>query len=142
MSKTWKFLFSTGKILVPALTLFAFSQCTDERELLPEADPASEVTAVAAEQEDAILSLTVDGIFTEFVSILDCKTCNYIVPQNASVVDGKKLGIKPGQAICLDSKFSYGNLELINLEGSEENPILIAYNIAFAEKPENKNTFK
>ena len=32
-----------------------------------------------------------------------CSTCKYIVPIEAMTVDGAKLGIKPGDVICLSS---------------------------------------
>src|SRR5690606_41729112 len=67
-----------------------------------------------------LLSLTIDGIHTVLSSTKDCKTCTYFVPEDATVVDGKKIGIKPGEAICLKAGVLYGNLSIINLEGEED----------------------
>jgi hypothetical protein len=75
------------------------------------------------------LSLTIDGVNTVLSSTTDCKSCDYFVPEDATVVDGKELGIKPGQAICFKAGALYGNLRLINLEGEENNPIVIAYGV-------------
>lgn len=132
MKKLWRFPSLTGKILVPAIALFSFAQCSEEaEEILPQNTPAE--VAQVNEQADPIASLTVDGLFTEFASIADCKTCDYIVPANATVVDGNELGIKPGQTVCLDAKLTYGNLELINMNGTEKNPITVAYRINFGK---------
>ena len=116
------------KIFVPAFALFALTNCSDE-ELIPET-PAQQVAGVTTgvqNQEEPVLSLTIDGTFTELVSTQECKTCHYIVPGNATTIDGKAIGIKPGQAICLDAAIKYGNLTFINVNGQENNPITIAY---------------
>ncbi len=127
MKKTWKFPSMAGKFFIPALALFSLTQCSEDEEITPNV-PEAEIHATAT-GSDPVLSLTVDGLHTEFVSVLDCKTCKFVVPAGASVVDGKKLGIKPGEAICLDAAVKYGNLEFINLIGEAEKPVIIAYSM-------------
>ncbi len=133
MKKTWRFPSLAGKILLPVITLFSFAQCSEEPEQIIAQDAAPVEVFQTDQYEDPIASLTVDGLFTEFTSIADCKTCNYIVPASATIVDGKELGIKPGQTVCLDAKLRYGNLELINMNGTEKEPIRVAYSIAFGK---------
>ncbi|HYF66829.1 MAG TPA: hypothetical protein VD884_01775 [Ohtaekwangia sp.] len=118
------------KMAATAFTLFALTQCTEQEDIKPAA-PAVEETAnvTPATGQEPALSLTIDGIHTVLSSTTDCKSCTYIVPENATVVDGKELGIKPGQAICLKENGLYGNLKLINLEGKADEPIIIAYGV-------------
>jgi hypothetical protein len=119
-----------AKIFVPAFALFTLSNCSEE-ELTPEraVQPVAAATTGVENQQEPVLSLTIDGTFTEFVSTKECKTCTYIVPANATTIDGHAIGIKPGQAICLDAALKYGNLTFINVEGEENNPITIAYGV-------------
>lgn len=128
MKKSWKFPSMAGKFFIPALALFSLTQCSEDEDITPN-KPEAEIHAKAT-GVDPVMSLTVDGLHTEFVSVLDCKTCKFVVPADASVVDGKKLGIKPGEAICLDAAVKYGNLEFVNLIGEEKRPIIIAYSMA------------
>jgi len=129
MKKTKTSLF--GKFLLPALALFALTQCTDDSNLKTEAksETESEVVAVTNDEDLPVTSLTIDGVHTVLSSKTDCKKCAYVVPANATVVDGKALGIKPGEAICLDEAIKYGPLQLINLEGQPDKPIIVAYGV-------------
>jgi hypothetical protein len=52
-----------------------------------------------------------------------CK-CDYVVPVK-HVHDGEKLGLKPGDVICIQSGVKYGPLKFINLRGTAEKPITI-----------------
>lgn len=134
MKKMWRLPQLAGRIVVPVIALFSFAQCTEDQEEVASQDAAPvEEVAKFDEFADPIASLTVDGLFTEFTPIADCKTCDYVVPANATVVDGKELGIKPGSTVCLDAKLKYGNLELINMNGTEKEPIKVAYSIAFGK---------
>ncbi len=116
------------KTLAAAFTIFGLTQCT-EQELAPSNAPAQPQTQTTSTIDEPVLSLTIDGVNTVLSSTTDCKACDYFVPADASVVDGKELGIKPGQAICFKANTLYGNLRLINLEGEENNPIVIAYGV-------------
>lgn len=118
-----------AKIVVPAFALLTLANCSEEEVApLQQAEVAGATTGVK-NQEEPVLSLTIDGSFTELVSAKDCKTCHYVVPANATTIDGKEIGIKPGQAICLDLAIKYGNLNFVNLEGEANNPILVAYGV-------------
>ena len=111
------------KILVAAFALFMFSQCTEE-EIVPTQAPAAPAEAVAVPME-ASGSMTISGIFTTYEEVQDCKTCTFVVPADMSVVDGKELGLKAGAVICLDKAIKYGDVEFMNLEGTESHPIRI-----------------
>jgi hypothetical protein len=53
-----------------------------------------------------------------------CK-CNYVVPPKKHEHDGEKLGLKPGDVICLQSGVKYNPLKFTNLHGTPEKPITI-----------------
>lgn len=135
MVKKTKLLFAARKIALAAVTLFALSHCTPEEDLItpvkPETDTPVEETAVPtpppAEELPTVASLTISGIHTVQSEQADCSTCTYTVPADSHLVDGAQLGIKPGNVICLDKAIAYGMIEFINLEGTVENPITIAY---------------
>jgi hypothetical protein len=129
MMKTRTFQTLVTKVLPCALAIFTLSQCTSDEPKDETPTIAVAAETVSNEGDAPMQSLTIDGVHTVLSSVTDCKTCNYIVPEDATIVDGKELGIKPGQAICLNEAFKYGNLKLINLEGNEENPIIIAYGV-------------
>lgn len=112
-----------NKILFAAFALSVFSQCTEE-EIAP-ARPETPASEVAAMPELATGSMTISGIFTSFEDIEDCKTCTYIVPGDATLVDGEELKLKAGSVICLDKAVRYGDVDFVNLEGTETNPIRI-----------------
>lgn len=109
-------------ILFAAFTVFALSQCSEE-----EVVPAQAPVAAAEEVESAPAtgSMTISGIYTSYEDIADCKTCTYVVPVDVAIVDGKELNLKPGSVICLDKAKQYGDVDFVNLEGSEQSPIRI-----------------
>ena len=116
-------LISIKKILFAAFALFVFSQCTEE-EVAPSAPQV-------AQAEDVVLpaqasgSVTISGIYTVYDAVEDCHTCTFVVPADLAVVDGHELKLKPGSVICLDKAIKYGDVDFVNLEGTEENPIRI-----------------
>lgn len=116
-------LMSTRKILFAAFTLFIFSQCTEE-EIVPARveTPAIEMAALPAR---ATGSMTISGIHTTYEPIEDCTTCTFVVPADMAVVDGKELNLKAGSVICLEKAIQYGDVDFINLEGTEDKPIRI-----------------
>jgi hypothetical protein len=116
-------LMSMKNILFAAVTVFTFSQCTEE-EIVPQQTETPAVEAVEVAPE-ATGSMTISGIFTSYEEIADCKTCTYVVPADVAIVDGKELDLKPGSVICLDKAKQYGDIDFVNLEGSEESPIRI-----------------
>ncbi|MEX1238553.1 MAG: hypothetical protein WEB30_02520 [Cyclobacteriaceae bacterium] len=114
---------SIKKILFAAFTLFIFSQCTEEEIVPARAEaPAVEMAALPA---PAGGSMTISGIHTTYEPIKDCTTCTFVVPANMAVVDGKELDLKAGSVICLEKAIQYGDVDFINLEGTEDNPIKI-----------------
>ncbi len=120
-------LIITLRALMVVVLLGLTAQCTtDESFAEPEAsDDALAEESVSAAARSA--SLTVSGAFIEYAEGSSlCSECSYILPEDATVVDGKVVGIKPGDVICLNSAFSYGSIELVNVDGSEESPIIIA----------------
>lgn len=122
-----KFISTAKKLFLVAVTLFGLTQCSDEEVIPSQAAAATDEAQVATSTETpTVLSLTVNGYY-KIVSPEECKTCKFVVPANTTVIDGQKLDIKPGEAICLDAAIKYGALEFINLQGDDENPTLIAY---------------
>lgn len=116
-------LISMKKILFAAFAVFVFSQCSEE-EVVPAAPSAPESEAVAL-PEQATGSVTISGIYTVYEAIEDCSTCTFVVPVDQAVVDGKELNLKPGAIICLDKAIKYGDIDFVNLEGTEDHPIRI-----------------
>jgi hypothetical protein len=110
-------------ILFAAFTVLTLSQCTEE-EIVPQQNPAPAAETVSLPVE-ATGSMTISGVFTSFEEITDCKTCTYVVPADAAMVDGKELNLKAGSVICLDKALQYGDVEFVNLAGTEANPIRI-----------------
>lgn len=85
-------------------------------------------TTAASISVSNIESLTITGSNTRLAEgTVDCSVCTFIVDSNTEIIDGLELGLKPGNIICLKSALKYGNLDFINLEGTEENPITIAH---------------
>ncbi len=109
-------------ILFAFFAVFALSQCA-ENEITPDQSiGTSDDLAVAKETSG---SMTISGIYTSYEEIQDCKTCTYVVPASASLVDGEKLGLKAGAVICLDQAKKYGDIEFVNLVGTKESPVRI-----------------
>ena len=116
-------LISIKKILFAAFAVIVFSQCSEE-EVVPAAPEASPAQAVEL-PEQASGSVTISGIYTVYEAIEDCSTCTFVVPADQAVIDGKELNLKPGSVICLDKAIKYGDVDFVNLEGTENNPIRI-----------------
>jgi hypothetical protein len=109
-----------------ATSAFAFTQCSEDEVIAPSAPAKTEAVANLSTQEDVPFSLNISGIHAFSTDEVTCKTCKYIVAADVSVIDGEKLGIKPGDLICLDAALKYGSLEFINLNGTLEKPVVIA----------------
>ena len=104
-------------------SLFFLASCQDEE--FAEVSEDATTAAAAASTESNIASLTITGTNTFFTQDVDCSTCTYVVAENATVIDGAALGLKPGSVICLDAAVRYGSLEFVNVDGTEEAPITI-----------------
>lgn len=115
---------SVKKLVVLGLAIMVMVSCSEEtlveKPALVEDMPVREV----AEEAD-VASLTVSGIFTEVVADLDCATCTYEVPENVRSVDGTDLNLKPGSVICVSSGRKLGEIEFVNMIGTENRPIII-----------------
>lgn len=116
-------LISMKKFLIAAFAVFTLAQCTEE-EIVPAQAEVGPVEAVELPAQ-ATGSMTISGVFTTYEDVEDCKTCTYVVPADVAVVDGKELNLKAGSVICLDKVIQYGDIDFVNLEGTEENPIKI-----------------
>ncbi|HEX8038679.1 MAG TPA: hypothetical protein VF490_05990 [Chryseosolibacter sp.] len=114
---------TTKKILVAALAVFLFSQCSEE-DVIP-VDQAASSAENAVVPAQATGSVTISGIYTVYEAINDCSSCTFVVPADQAVIDGHELNLKPGAVICLDKAIKYGDVDFINLEGTEQNPIRI-----------------
>jgi len=122
-----KIIPTVKKALFTAAAVVALMQCSEDEMLKPTSVPAaSGASAVASNSAATVSSLTVTGSNTTYTTLPDCKTCTYVVAAKEQVVDGKSLGFKPGAIICLNTGIAYGNVEMINLEGTIEKPIVIA----------------
>jgi len=102
----------------------AFS-CTTEDEIIEPGSTETRETLAIVDEEADVASVTVAGIYTEFAQTLDCATCTYVVPANVGTVDGTKLGIKPGSVVCIGAGRKAGEVEFINMVGTEQQPITI-----------------
>lgn len=105
--------------LCAAALVVSVSSCSEEEITPREAQPA------ATEATSLQVAMTITGVYTSYKDVADCKTCSYVVPEDVDIVDGEKLGLKPGAVICLDAARKYGDIEFVNLVGSETKPITI-----------------
>jgi hypothetical protein len=130
MLKNKKSSISILKSFFAAGALFTLSYCSHDEEIKPNpsVNTSSAVTTTeATASEPSMESLTIDGIFSLLSPDTECKTCTYVIPATAEVVDGKELHIKAGDVICINSALKYGHLKLINLDGDAEHPVIIGY---------------
>jgi hypothetical protein len=106
---------------------FGATSCTEQDTLVEEpVRPAVEAVEVAEDGEANAASLTVSGTFIEYRDGNLCSECTYVIPEDATVVDGAELDIKPGDVICLNAAFKYKGIELNNVQGAEGKPVIIA----------------
>ncbi len=125
--KKIQFLLARAKnVFVAAAMIVVLAQCTDEEELVQPSQPASEAATSATAAEE-VGSLSVQGVYTEIRPSVNCATCTFVVDKNATAVDGKELGLKPGSVICLQTGVRYSSIDFVNMEGSSDSPIVIGY---------------
>ena len=120
-TKNISYLFRT---LAVGLIITAAS-CTPEDELVAPTE-TPEPAATTSASDETVGSVTISGEFTEFRDQQECSTCSYVVPEDATVVDGAELGIEPGYVICLNKGLKYKPLEFVNVAGTADNPVVIA----------------
>ena len=123
--KTTKKISYLFRTLVVAL-LFTAASCSTQDDFVKPAEITAPAAVAAADDATAVASLTVSGEFTEFRDQNECSTCSFVVPEGTTEVDGAKLGIKPGNVICLSKAFKYTAVEFVNMAGTAENPVIIA----------------
>jgi hypothetical protein len=86
-----------------------FIQCSEE-----------EMTVQVPDPYDTIKVSTMN------TTAVGCSSCKYVVPANVTLVDGKILGIKPGDMICLSASVKYTNtLTFKNIVGTADKPVII-----------------
>ena len=131
-----KFIPTLKSVAFAATALFSLVRCSDDS-IVPSSSTAPAVAEMAsASAPVAVSSFTVSGVNTVYKTANDCSTCTYIVAENAKVVNGKELGLKPGDVICLNSRYNYGDIELVNIEGTVEHPIVITTVGNYEKNPE------
>jgi hypothetical protein len=113
------------KVMFTAAAVAVLMQCSEEETIAP-AVTNDTVIEAASSNATSVGSLTVTGSNTAFATVKDCKTCTYIVDESEQVIDGNVLGFKAGNIICLNKGVKYGNLEFVNIDGTVENPVIIA----------------
>jgi hypothetical protein len=97
------------------------------------------------------LQLNQDGpidslVTTASATSVSCSSCKYVVPANATVVDGKVLGIKPGDKICFNAAMKYTNsITLKNIVGTATAPVVLTncggpVNLVVSSRPFNLKT--
>lgn len=99
-------LFKAGSLCLVVTLLF--SDCADDQHLL-----------TTTTSTDAPLNVSVTG------ASLDCSACTYVVPSNTTIVDGLKLGIQPGNVLCLSAANQYTGMIFRNIVGAPGNPVII-----------------
>lgn len=103
-----------------------FTACQEDEFETVANEAEAKMDAVSAVTSSNVGSITIIGENTQVVGSVDCKTCTFVLDNKSETIDGGELGIKPGNIICLETGITYGHISFVNLQGTEENPILIA----------------
>ena len=117
---------SVKAILMATAIVITMVQCADE-DIVAQETIAEDINTYANAEMVEVGSLSVSGLYTEIQGDVVCATCAYIVDPNETTVDGKVIGLKPGSVVCLRKNLKYGAVDFINMEGTEEKPIVIGY---------------
>lgn len=105
----------TRVILSLAVVSMIFSSCSDDMlELRKNGTQAFQQTETSTETTTSATSQPVD-----------CSSCKFVVPPGMYPIDGYKLGIQPGDVICLDATKQYGSIRFTNIVGTADNPVII-----------------
>lgn len=56
---------------------------------------------------------------------LQCSSCDFVVPAGVSVIDGRRLGIKPGDIVCLNAALKYNLITFENIIGTPDLPVTV-----------------
>ena len=112
--KTPHTLINAAQKFASAIALsILFFQCSDES-----------IQPLSREQSSAVPMDSVSNK-PETPTSVGCSECTFVVPADMKIVDGTKLGLKPGSIIGLNSAITYGSLEFRNIVGTEDQPIVI-----------------
>lgn len=111
--------------LMRILFLFFFItvSCKNGEEIIPEitSDGIKGCNNPLAENYDPLASVN-DGS----CGPTDCSMCDFFISGTDFGFDGEKLGVTPGSIICLDASTVFEKpLELSNIKGTSDNPVLI-----------------
>jgi len=104
-----RILKNTASALMALLWMVMMSQCDmGDSEVFSKIDPGN---------SKSIMNPDVSSSNTY------CSTCDHVV--DSYITDGKELGFKPGDVICLDANVQYGRLVFRNIIGTHNEPIII-----------------
>ena len=126
MTTIEKALKTVKTLCFAAVLVFAMVQCSEDEIVSDQAvdqDMTTEMTSISAD----VASISVAGVYTEIQGDVQCSTCTYVIDPNETTVDGQALGFKPGSIICIKKALKYSALDFVNMEGTEQNPIVIGY---------------
>lgn len=113
-------------LVMSAAIVLTMAQCSEEEIVAQESTTEDIATQIASETAE-VGSLSVSGLYTEIQGDVTCSACTYIVDPKETTVDGNALGFKPGSVICLRKALKYSSVDFVNMEGTEDNPIIIGY---------------
>jgi hypothetical protein len=108
-----------------SLLIIIFVQCSEEPVLLPSPVVDTVQTPPVTDSTGVRDSIPADTIAVPVAQAPDCSTCTHIIPPNRMTVDGRALGIKPGDVICLNAAVQYSVLAFQYIEGTPDNPVTI-----------------
>lgn len=112
------------KVTILSMAMVVMVSCSEEA-LVEKPAQVEEVPALEIIEEADVASVTISGIFTEVSEDIDCATCTFKVPDNVRTVDGAALGLKPGSVVCINNGRKLGEVEFVNMTGTEDAPIVI-----------------
>jgi hypothetical protein len=126
MTASKKAIQTVKMFLLSTAIVLTMVQCSEEEiiaEQVVEDDMATEMMSESAD----VASISVSGLYTEIKGDVQCSTCTYIVAASETTVDGRELGLRPGNIVCIKKSLKYPALDFVNMEGTEESPIIIGY---------------
>jgi hypothetical protein len=126
MTTISKALKSIKTLVMSTAIVLTMVQCSED-EIVADATLAEDATTQMTAESAEVGSLSVSGLYTEIQGDVPCASCTYLVDPKETSVDGQELGFKPGSIICLRKALKYSSVDFVNMEGTEENPIIIGY---------------
>jgi hypothetical protein len=114
-----------SRIFMVAILFVAAVSCTTQDDFVKPVEQPEAVVATSDEGAADVASVTVSGAFTEYRDEDLCASCTYVIPEDATIIDGAELKLEAGDVICLKKGVKYKAIELVNVEGTAEQPIII-----------------